>query len=240
MRRVKSRYAACVLGAVSAMAISANASAETGLYGSLKLGGSILQDMNFSEASTANLSLDPNAGFSLSGGVGYRFGNAIRLEFDLGYGDNSLDGGFQQNVQAFVPCGELPGNPCLDPNVDGKAKSLSGFVTGSYDLPVAGAFKPYIGVGVGFIDVDLHVDTRAAMNAGTVSRFDIINGSDTVVGYRGTLGVAYDMGDVDLTLAYTYTFTDRMNIPGKGTLVTFDFDRRMRAHALMAGGSYNF
>ena len=96
-----------------------------------------------------------------------------------------------------------------------------------YDLPVLGSLKPYIGLGAGFVKADLDVGARATMNSGTVSRFAIIDSSDTLIGYRGAVGIAYDLGTVDLTLGYTYTLSDRMHAPGKGALVSFDFDRRL-------------
>ena len=239
----KIKHGVCAFAAASLVSFVATAQAAEsgpGLYGRLSVGPSLVQDMNFAEASTANLALDPKAGFAVHGAVGYRVNDVLRLEFDLGYGRNDLDGAFQQNVQAFVPCGEIAGNPCLSPNVDGEARTLSGFAMAYYDLPVAGALRPYVGAGVGLLEADVDVGTRATMNAGTVSRFEIINGSDTLMGYRGAVGVVYAMDAVDITFGYTYTLTERMNIPGKGTLVNFDFDRRVTAHTFGAGVSYNF
>jgi opacity protein-like surface antigen len=228
--------AAAVLG----LAAPSLAQAETGFYGKLSLGGTSLENMNFSEGTTANLNLDPDVGISLTGAVGYRLAQPLRVEVQLGYGRNSLDGTFQQNVQVLVPCGTIAGQPCLAPNVDGNVDSFSGFAMGYYHFPQIGALKPYAGIGVGFVDVDLDVGAAATMNDGTRSRFAIIDGSDTVVGYRGTVGVAYDVGLVDLTLGYTYTFTDRISLPGRGPNVGFTFDKRLNAHTINAGVVYNF
>jgi opacity protein-like surface antigen len=109
-----------------------------------------------------------------------------------------------------------------------------------YDFPAIGGLRPYAGLGIGVVDIDLDVGTRATMNDGPVSRFAIIDGSDTVVGYRGTVGLAYDVGAADLTLGYTYTFTDRPSIAGRGTHVAFDFDRKLNTHAVSAGLVYRF
>jgi opacity protein-like surface antigen len=213
---------------------------DPGFYVSVRVGGSVLENMNFAESTTANLGLDPDTGYAINGAIGYGLGNGIRLELDLGYGGNDIKGTFQQNVQAFVPCGEFANNPCLDPNVNGDIGALSGFAMAYYDFPNIGRLMPYAGIGVGFVNVDLDVGARATMNDGPVSRFAIIDGSDTVIGYRGTVGLKYDFGLADVSVGYTYTATDWMNVPGRGTLVNFDFDRRVSAHTLAAGVSYQF
>jgi len=175
---------------------AAQAGNAAGLYANLRIGPSFVQDMNFAEATTANLALDPDVGFVINGAVGYRFNDAIRLEFDLGYGRNDLTGAFQQNVQVLVPCGEITSAPCLDPDVNGEIATLSGFATAYYDLPVAGPLKPYVGAGIGLVEADMNVGTRAALNSGAVSRYAIIDGADTLLGYRALLGVNYDLGGV--------------------------------------------
>ncbi len=216
------------------------ADSASGIYGSVRVGPTFVGDMNFSESTTADLNLNSKTGWMVGGAVGYRFYDTFRLEFDLAYGSNDLNGTFQQNVQAFVPCGETPGNPCLDPSTDGDLESLSGFATVYYDFPALGQIRPYAGIGVGFVDIDLDVGTRATLNDGPASRFTIINGSDTVLGYRGSLGLIYPIGSADLNLGYTYTFTDRPNFAGQGTLVSFNFDRKVHRHAVAAGLTYRF
>jgi opacity protein-like surface antigen len=216
------------------------AETDAGLYGTLRLGPSMLQDMNFAQASTANLSLDPSAGWALNGALGYSFGNGLRTEIDFGYGRNSLSGQFQENVQFAIPCGTVPSNPCLSPNVDGRAASISGFGMLLYDLPVQGPLRPYAGVGLGLVNVAMDVGARASMNNGTVSRHAILDASDTVIGYRGTLGVSYELGRTDLLLGYTYSSTARMDVPGRGAFVSFEFDRRYTAHTLSAGVRLKF
>jgi len=228
------------VGAAIFMPMSAQAGEGAGFYGSLRAGTSLLQSMNFAEASTANLALNPAAGFVVGGAAGFHVTDDLRLELDLSYARNDLVGRFQQNVQAFVPCGQVAGNPCLSSRVDGDIASTSGFGMAYYDLPVIGPLKPHLGLGVGLVSVDMGVGASATMNNGTASRFTVIDGSNTLLGYRGDIGVAYDLGDIDLTLGYTYTLTDRLGVAGKGTLVSFDFDRRPTTHAISAGVSYEF
>ncbi len=222
----------------SSSAFAAGSSSK--VYGSVHVGPTFVDSMNFSESTTADLNLNSSTGWTVSGAVGYRFYDTFRLEFDLGYSSNKMNGTFQQNVQAFVPCGEFSGNPCLDPTVDGDIDSLAGFASVYFDFPALGQIRPYAGIGVGFVDLDLDVGTRATLNDGPESRFAIINGSDTVMGYRGSLGLAYPIGRADLNLGYTYTFTEAPSFAGQGTLVTFNFDRKMKRHAVTAGLTYRF
>lgn len=219
----------------------ARAAEDTGrFYASLRLGPSLVQDMDFAQRTTANLALNPEAGFALGGALGYGVTKSLRVELDLGYGRNTLTGSFQQNVQVFIGCGELPSSPCLNPDVDGDVATIGGFAMVYYDPPVEGRLKPFIGAGVGFVSVALDVGTGARMNNGTLSRYDIIDSSDSRLGYRGTLGVAYDLGGVELMLGYSYAMTDRLEMPGKGTYVSFTFDQRATSHAINAGARYRF
>jgi len=213
---------------------------KTGLYGSLSIGPAFLGAMNFAEASTANLNLNPKTGWVFGGALGYRLLENIRVEADVSYTAADLNGTFQQNVQAFVPCGEFEGNPCLAPTVDGDVDSFSALAMVYYDFPVNGPLKPFAGLGIGFADINLDVGTRATLNDGPVSRYSIIDGSDTVMAYRGAVGASYNVGIADLSLAYAYTFTGRPSFAGQGTLVTFDFNRKLNSHSVRLALSYNF
>ena len=209
-------------------------------YGSLRFGSAFVEDMNFSDSTSADLGLNPKTGWTAGGALGHRFFDALRMEFDLAYTANKMNGTFQQNVQTLVPCGEFPGNPCLDPTVDGDISMLTGFAMAYYDFPLIGQIRPYVGLGVGFIDINLDVGTRATLNDGPVSRFAIIDGSDMVIGYRYSLGLTYAVGSADLTLGYMYTFNDRPAFESLGTLVSFSFDRKVKNHAVVVGLIYRF
>lgn len=235
-----SHVGAAMLAAAVLAPVAAHAHSDSLFYGKLQLGGSSVESLNFSDATTANLNLDPDVGVSVTGAIGYRLAAPLRLEAQLGYGHNNLNGTFQQNVQVLVPCGTIAGQPCLAPNVTGNMDTFAGFLMGYYDLPQIGMLKPYAGVGVGFVNVDMDVGSVGTMNDGTRARFAILDRSDTTVGYRGTVGLAYDAGPVDLTLGYSYTFTDRLDMPGRGSNVSFTFNKRINSHTVSAGVIYNF
>jgi len=210
------------------------------LYATVRGGPTAVPDMTFSQSSTATLKLDPSTGWTLESAVGMHVAPMVRVEASLGYGRNGLGGSFTQNVQAFVPCGETANNPCLSPNVDGKVRTLSGFGMAYVDIPIGVLVTPYVGAGIGFVRADFDVGAQGRLNTGSSGRFSIMDGSDTALGYRATAGISRGIGPAEVSLAYTFTRTDGFNVPGRGPLVNFTFDRPMTMHSFTAGVSYKF
>ena len=191
-------------------------------------------------SSDLTLALDPDTGWALEGAVGVHVGDLVRLEASLGYGRNALNGNFAQNVQAFVPCGELVSNPCLAPNDDGSMRTFTGFGMAYAGIPTGMLISPYIGAGIGFVRADLGVGTQGRLNADTASRFAIVDAHNTVLGYRATASVSRSFGAAQLSIGYTFTRTGALNLPGRGPLVSFTFDRPMTTHGFNAGVAYKF
>ncbi len=212
--------------------------ADPGLTASLSVGGTSMQGLSAVDTTAVYLNMDAKNGYVVSGALGYQLPGPFRLAFNLDYGHNDLSGYFSQNVFTLVPCGAS--TPCLDQNANGDVSTLSGFGMAYVDLPVSMVLTPYVGLGVGFVNTDFDVGTRATLNSGTASRFDILKSTDTVLGYRGAVGLSYDLGAIDLTADYSYTMTQRVGIAGKGTLTSFTFDPRIKVHTLRAGVTYSF
>lgn len=239
----RSSYSACLFLFACIVSVGLEVRAEeqsSGFYGSFRVGPSFVEGMSFAEASTADVDLNPKTGWLVGGALGYRIIDAVRLELDLAYAASDLRGTLQENVQAFVPCGEFEGNPCLDRNVDGDISALTGFAAAYYALPRVGQIRPYVGFGIGLVDIDLDVGSRATLNDGPVTRFAIVDGSDTILGYRGALGFSYDVGALDFSFGYSYTFADRPSVAGNSPLVSFAFDPKVNIHALSAGLTFKF
>lgn len=196
--------------------------------------------MTFTDAATADLDLDGGTGLTFGGALGYRFGSGFRAELDLGYSEASVDGTFQENVQAFVPCGEISNSPCLDGTVDGDYQGLSAMAMAYYDFATGAQITPYVGLGIGLIDADLEATTPGALNdAGTIE-FDLLDGSDTELAYRLAAGLNYDAGSFDVLLDYSWTRSGRLALAGQGAFTTFAFDRRVNAHAFTLGARFTF
>ncbi len=226
----------CLAAASEAMA----ADAGFGFYGAIRGGATESETMDFAQTSTANLSLNSATGWALEGAFGYHFSSLFRVEGAIDYGMNNLRGRFQENVATLVACGTTASLPCLNPDVTGDINTLSAFGMGYVNLPLGVLFQPYVGAGVGIVRVDANVQTRASLNTGTVSRFDIIDANNSVMAFRGKVGFTLPIGIADVDVAYSYTVTDTLSLPGRGALVSFNFDRRLTTHSVTAGVTYRF
>lgn len=196
--------------------------------------------MNFSDPATADLDLDGGTGLTFGGAVGYRFDSGVRFELDVAHTSADMDGALNENVQAFVPCGESPQNPCLDPDIDGDYSGLSGMAMAFYEFSTGSPLMPYVGVGIGLVNVDLEAETIGNFNDGTSSEFAIVDGSDSEFAYRLAAGFAYDIGAFDLTADYAFKRTGRVALDGQSAYTTFTFDRRARVHAFTLGARVSF
>ncbi len=231
------------IAAVLSLAVVSESNAadlSLGFYGALRAGATEPATMTFAQPTTANLSLDSQTGWVLEGALGYHLSDLLRAEVAVSYGMNNLRGRFQENVVTIAACGNTPSFPCLSPDVTGDINTLGAFGMGYVDLPFGILFKPYLGAGLGLIRVDANAQSRASMNNGTVSRFDIIDANNSVLAVRGKVGFTTSVGLADVDVAYSFTVTDKLSLPGRGPNVTFTFDRRMTTHSLTAGVTYRF
>jgi len=225
---------------MSLVAVAEGRAAALGFYGALRLGGTETPAMTFADPSTASLSLNPKTGWNLEGAVGYHFSDVLRAELAVGYGMSNLSGRFQENVVTIAACGNTPNFPCLTPDVTGEAKTLSAFGMGYFAPPIGILFQPYIGAGIGVVRADVFAHTRATLNNGMVSRYAVIDADNSVMAYRGKVGITWPIGLADIDVAYTYTLTEGLSLPGRGPNVSFTFDKRMKTHSVTAGVIYRF
>jgi len=213
----------CAIAAVlcAAAAPQSQAADVLGFYGTLSAGAAESETMTFAQASTANLSLDPKTGWALEASLGYHVSDLLRAAVAFGYGMNALRGRFQENVVTIAACGNTPSFPCLSPDVTGDINTLDAFAMGYVDLPLGVVFQPYPGAGVGIVRADVDAHSRGAMNNGTVSQFDLINANSSAMAYRGKVGFTLPIGLTEADVAYAYTVTDKLSLPGRGPNVTF-------------------
>lgn len=221
-------------------AVSQSHAAPLGFYGALRAGATDPSAMNFAQPSTANVSLNPRTGWALEGALGYHFTDIILTEVTVGYSQHNLSGRFQENVLTIAACGNTASFPCVSPDVTGDTSALDAFAMGYLELPLGALIQPYVGAGIGIVRVDVNAHSRGSLNNGTVSQFDIINADQSVLGYRGKVGLTFPVGLGDVDVAYSYTVTDKLSLPGRGPNVSFTFDQRMKTHGLTAGVTYRF
>jgi len=227
--------------AVTVAARPAHAQTDEGFYGSLKSGAAALSDMNYANGPNSNLDLDLGTGWVIGGSLGYRFASGFRTELSIDYLDGSLDGTYRENLFT-IPCGTLAAQPCLGPGVEGDVTAWSGFAMAYYDINLDSPLKPYVGGGLGVVRTGLDVETRARLNNGTSSDFDIIDDKDNEFAYRVAAGVAYELNPAaTIDIGYTFTRTGRPALEGRGSAVpAFTFDSRLKSHAVTAGVRLNF
>ena len=153
-------------------------------------------------------SFDP--GVAVTGSVGYGFGNGLRVEIEGDYTNNRVGG-----VHLHLP--ERAG---------GNEQQFGGFLNGFYDFDLALPFYPYLGLGVGYQEVELdHLDSSPA---GTAVRA----GNSELQGnfaYQGIAGVSYPVNIVPgLSVTAEYRLVGVLTPPaydrstGVGTNVTLN------------------
>lgn len=235
-----SSIAAVTLVAMTSLVGAQESGQGQGPYVRIYGGLASVEGMSFADAATADLDLDGGSGFTYGAAFGYAFESGLRLEADIARSEADLDGTFQENVQAFIPCGESPSNPCLDGTVDGEYEGLSAIAMAYYDFNTRSALTPYIGVGLGLIDVELEATTPGALNDGPTTPFDLVDGSSTELATRLAAGLAYDAGTFDMTADYSWTRAGRADLGGQGAFTTFGFAPRANVHSFTLGARVSF
>ena len=138
-------------------------------------------------------SYDADTGYALGGALGKYFGNGFRSEIELTYRSNDIS-----DVEAE---GE-------DLDTDGEITSTGIFLNGYYDFAVENsAFVPYIGAGLGYVNVDAEGD------------------NDGVFGYQFKGGVARPVGANGglIGVEATYLGTSEVEFDVEGDTLKADY-----------------
>jgi OOP family OmpA-OmpF porin len=202
--------AAALLCSASAAALAQQTS---GLYLGLGAGANFARDADISGTGISTEgSFD--TGWAGIGSVGYGFGNGLRLELEMGYRDNDVDG--------------LSGQT----GASGSVNVLSGMLNLLYDIPTGTAFTPYLGVGGGYARVK--AEGLGPVAAGPVT----VDDSDDVFAYQGIIGVAYGLTqNLKLGLDYRYFATQDPEFgASNGTTV----DSEYSAHTVLLALRWEF
>ncbi len=152
---------------------------------------------------------DFDNGLALSGQVGYAFENGFRVELEgafseydvsghsgLTVGGADLDG---TDVAVLTRGAADAANPTVGTVIaDGQGKVTNFGLFGNvfYDIKTGGAFKPYIGAGLGYQWVDAEF---------TPSGVDVADDDDGGVAYQLMAGAAFELSDrAEVFGQYTY------------------------------------
>lgn len=136
---------------------------------------------------------DNGLGVSLNHGIGYRLGNGFRIEGELGYTHFGTAG-----ATPAIAASGLAGSPGLArlngshlTTISGGARDIfTATVNGFYDLPVAGRFVPYLGMGLGIYRAEAEE-----------TRFADASGTQVLRGRSGHSANAMVLGEVGVTVA---------------------------------------
>ncbi len=168
------------------------------------------------------VSTDYDVGFYSSLRAGYDFGAAgwvsPRLELELGYGGASVD---EHSVEGIGGAGSI--------DSFGDARTFQGYVNGYIDIPVTNAIKPFVGGGVGFMNLELR-------KQGVAGVATLMDDSDAAFAYHLDAGVGIDIQGLGLftstslfqntifEVGYRYTAADDFDFTARdGSSSSTDF-----------------
>ncbi|MCY3802965.1 MAG: outer membrane beta-barrel protein [Gammaproteobacteria bacterium] len=95
-----------------------------------------------------------DTGFKLEGVIGYEFRPNMRIELELFYSEAEVDKLTYSGISTVTPLGpvSLPGE--TETPVSGDAEQIGAMLNLWYDIDLGSKWTPYVGVGVGVIEVD--------------------------------------------------------------------------------------
>lgn len=206
----KQRLAATGLAVVMAMVTGNALAAEGRPYVGVATGVAILEDSTLSD-STGSVNISYNPGFVLNGTGGYEFGNGLRVEGEVNFRRAEMDRVSVGNLGAAL---------------NSTAWSIGMMANGYYDFRNSSAVTPYLGAGIGFINVNVDEGSINGIRVWTKA-------DDTVFAYQVAVGAALDMSkQAALDIGYRYFGTDDPRFGAvKGTYAS---------HNIMLGLRYRF
>lgn len=213
---MSTKFAAIVGAAGLLVALGGTAQAQqapAGLYASGSAGMLLLDDQNVSQQGQSGTG-EFNPGFALGGALGYRLGNGLRFEGELGYGRVGVDqfsGGGQTGIFNDV-----------------KLNLFSATANAFYDFDTGSNFTPYVGAGVGVVHTRQSSGSVTIPGQG-VSAVSKNDSTDLTV--LGEAGVAMRINDQwDLVPAYRFQWVDSKVAGGDESF----------AHTIKLGLRYSF
>lgn len=132
--------------------------------------------------------VDVDTGYTLSGGIGYNFGNGLRIEGELGH------------LSVGTSHISLPDFP-LDSDADGDISGTYAMANAWYAFDL-GAIRPFVGGGVGY--AMLNMDSSYFLSEPT----DGVDDGDNAFAWQMGAGVEFDIAsNISLIARYRYFAT---------------------------------
>ncbi|MBA3005330.1 MAG: outer membrane beta-barrel protein [Proteobacteria bacterium] len=210
-----------------ALALSATSASAAGMYVSGKLGLSVPPTLTASGADYWGTWADDvsfDTGMAINGAFGYDF-NGFRAEAELGYQQNNLDTDDWREADRFgyYRSGTLS-------YADGDMTATTFFANGYYDFKNNSPFVPYLGVGIGYANIELN-DVK-------VDPWDVgYSNDDGVFAYQLMAGVSYAINKtVALDFSYRYVGAADPSFDDYGGTTDFEF----ASHNFLLGARMSF
>lgn len=177
---------------------------------------------------------DLEEAYTFSTGLGYAFEDNFRLEAAIGYREGDLD----------VPAATVGGLPSLNFTADprGDVEVIDIMLNGLYDLPGTGKLSPFVGLGLGLIDIEVNAANLFSLG-GPGGYVNVLSDSDTGFAYQGLAGLAYKLSDqVTLDLTYKYLGTTGLDLEGTNGLlgIATPYDADYSDHTASVGLRWAF
>jgi opacity protein-like surface antigen len=157
-----------------------------GTYATVNI-GLVKTDNSDIENTDPTLALEYDLGYAINGGVGYNFGNNMRVETEVSYIQSDLD-------QIDFPASGAEA-------VTGDLEAVTFLVNGYLDFTNGGPFTTFVTAGVGIANIDLNFKYP------TISAW----GDDNVLAYQVGAGIGYMLTET-LTIDLKYRFLQTEDI----------------------------
>jgi outer membrane protein OmpA-like peptidoglycan-associated protein len=209
------KLALAAIGLSAAAYAPAGFAAPEGPFVGIMGGANFTNDLDVSGTGVGiNRSVDTDTGFAVIPSIGYRFGNGLRSEFELGYRKNDVDG----------VSGSTTGS--------GEIKARSAMLNLLYDVNMNGRVSPYIGGGIGYAKV--RYDGVQPIGVPGIG----VNDSDRVFAYQGIAGLSFALSNaVELAAEYRYFATQDPDMRTSGRTAV---ETEYKSHAALVGLRFNF
>lgn len=158
------------------LAVSSTSALAAGPYIGTALGVAMLHDSDVKIPGTPKITASYDLGFGMNLSGGYNFDGA-RIEGEFGYKSTEID-----KISGPGPGGYVQG---------ADASIMSYMVNGYYDVRTPSPVTPYIGVGLGMVNVDMDING--------------MSGDDTVFAYQVMTGLGISINK-NLILDLSYRF----------------------------------
>lgn len=172
---------------------------------------------------TAKLDFDPDGEYALGLVFGARVAPNFRAEVELSYSNSDV------NETTFT-AGSAAGNT---QDADGDLSSTSLLINGWYEFETNSSWRPYLGGGIGYTNVDADVD-----GVGLINTYD---DSDGGFSYQIGFGVTFPVGQSGtIDIGYRYRETPGLKLKSEATSGAAFDDIDFKAQTIQIGYNYRF